>query len=384
LLVPPPAIINPAAISPWPMWVVVDRRHVPIRWTDAMWPEREQPLHRIGCMAKPQSSELVPLASDTRTLSQEHRDLCKLYESSIEQYDLFRAAMEDLITRLLREKDIYATAESRAKEPQSLEKKLTRKQYRSLDEIPDLAGVRIIVRYLNDVDRAVEILQSEFTVRELVRHSDSHPDETFGYLSDHVIVELSAERGRLNGWSGYSDFVCEVQVRTIVQHAWASISHSLDYKSDEEVPRAARRDLFRVAALLETGDMMFDHYRLAVQDLRASYATFDDWRRLPVDVESLKSQWKRLPMSRFITAERRIEPEITDDYLSPIAQGCKHLKIRELGGLAKFLEEVDLDMALETLKDNMYGDTENNESYALFMILYSDERTRDYDIVYES
>ena len=248
-------------------------------------------------------SDLGHLVDDTRQLSREHRELCERYQDSFPQYDSFRASIENLIVQLLREEGIYANTESRAKNTTSLENKLHRKQYHSLEEIPDLAGVRVIVRYLSDVKAAVNLLDTEFAVQESSPHWYSSPD-AFGYVSHHVVVKLSPERRALREWSRYSDFICEVQIRTILQHAWASISHSLDYKSEEEVPTPVRRDLFRVAALLESGDEMFERYHLAVQNLRVSYARSDDWRNLPVDVESLQAWWNKFSLSRFVDPVR--------------------------------------------------------------------------------
>ena len=324
-------------------------------------------------MEAPEGSDLKKLVTGTEPLSDEHRALCELYRSSFSQYELFRASIETLIVHLLREEDIYATTESRAKDPASLENKLRRKQYHSLGEIPDLAGVRIVVRYLSDVKRAVKLLESEFTVQESFPHWFASPD-AFGYVSHHLVVKLSAERQSLREWSRYSDLICEVQIRTILQHAWGSISHSLDYKSEEDVPTAVRRDLFRVAALLESGDEMFDRYRTAVFNLRESYASSDDWRKLPIDFESLQTQWDKLPVSRFVSAgDGRIEPGISDSELLRIVRCCKFLEINKLGELAEFLEEVDVDSTLADIGGWIKASVVK-ESFAIFAALYFDGR----------
>jgi ppGpp synthetase/RelA/SpoT-type nucleotidyltranferase len=277
---------------------------------------------------------------------------------------------------LLREEGIYATTESRAKDPGSLENKLHRKQYSSLKEIPDLAGVRIIVRYLSDVQRTVELLGSEFTIPESFPHRYSSPD-AFGYVSHHVVVKLSAERRGLREWNRYGDLACEVQIRTILQHAWASISHSLDYKSEEEVPTAVRRDLFRVAALLESGDEMFERYHLAVQNLRVSYAHSEDWRKLPVDAESLRTHWDRFPISRLIRAidgDPQAKPSTLDGNLLRVVRCCKILELHTLGELVNYLDEVDQDSIVERLGKQERRDSPLLVSFALFIAIFLDRR----------
>jgi ppGpp synthetase/RelA/SpoT-type nucleotidyltranferase len=330
-----------------------------------------------------EGSDLDQLVAGTKSPSPEHRQLCELYRSSFSQYDHFRNSIQILIGNLLRDEKIYATTESRAKDPDSLERKLQRKKYRSLEEIPDLAGVRIIVRYLSDVSRAVELLDSEFDVRESVPHLYGEPN-AFGYLSHHLVVNISDDRRRLREWKPYGDFVCEVQVRTILQHAWASISHSLDYKSEEDVPAAVRRDLFKVAALLESADDIFERYRLAVHNLRNSYAKSDDWRQLPIDVESLATHWDKLPISRFVSAaslQRKIDPE--DAVLPFIVRCCELLKIDNLGRLTEYLEQLDYNTGLNRI-NTLNDETRKDFRIVLFRILMTDERvkhTKDRDYI---
>src|SRR5262249_35558160 len=150
-----------------------------------------------------------------------------------------------------------ATVESRTKELDSLEKKLRRKpDYETLSMIPDLAGIRIVVRYLSDIPKVTELVTGEFELLEISPHMYTSP-EVFGYSSHHVVIRLKDPRCHLREWRAWEGLLCEVQVRTILQHAWASISHSLDYRHEEDMPAPVRRDLFKVAALLESGDDIF-------------------------------------------------------------------------------------------------------------------------------
>ena len=335
-------------------------------------------------MGVPDGSDLKQFVTDGRSLSQEDVSFCELYRGSFSNYDLFRTSIENLVVQLLREEGISATTESRAKDPRSLESKLRRKQYSYLKEIPDLAGVRIIVRYLSDVQRTVELLDSEFTIQESFPHRYSSPD-AFGYVSHHVVVKLSGERRGLREWNRYGDLACEVQVRTILQHAWASISHSLDYKSEEEVPMAVRRDLFRVAALLESGDEMFERYHLAVQNLRVSYAHSENWRKLPVDAESLRTHWDRFPISRLIRAidgDLQTKPSTSDGNLLRVVRCCKILELQTLGELVNYLDEVDQDSIVENVERQERRDRPLPVSSALLIALLRDRRiTGDVELV---
>src|SRR5262249_18923189 len=85
---------------------------------------------------------------------------------------------------------------------------------------------------------------------------DLEVDE-FGYRSFHLVCTLSAARRSLAEWSKYRDLCVEIQVRSVLQHAWAAISHKIDYKTVSQAPTELRRGLFRLSALLELADDQF-------------------------------------------------------------------------------------------------------------------------------
>src|SRR5262249_19774054 len=60
----------------------------------------------------------------------------------------------------------------------------------------------------------------------------------------------------------YRDLVAEIQVRTVLQHAWAEIQHDIQYKSVTTIPVAIRRRFMALAGLLEIADREFQ----AIQD----------------------------------------------------------------------------------------------------------------------
>jgi ppGpp synthetase/RelA/SpoT-type nucleotidyltranferase len=217
----------------------------------------------------------------------------RVYETQRTSYQEFGDAIRSLVSQLCHDEDIVTDSVTcRIKKTASLIEKLQREErYLSLDDLTDKVGIRVVTRYLKDVDRVCEVLSSEFRLLEDVTHG-SESVESFGYASRHLILRISDSRKHLREWKRFADVVVEVQVRSILQHAWASISHGLDYKSSADVPKDVRRRLFRVAALLETGDELFDAFREQVDSLKDSYrgdVARDDWRQLPVDFESMRA-----------------------------------------------------------------------------------------------
>ena len=191
------------------------------------------------------------------------------YEADRPRYEQFAEKLAGLIKELLTGKNIrFQAVESRAKTVESVRAKTGRpeKGYANpLEEITDLAGIRVVLYYVDDVDRVCELVDNEFSVDE-VRSVDKRTElevDQFGYLSVHKIVKLHPKRRSLAEWEAFKDLRAEVQIRTVLQHAWAAISHTLQYKREADIPAQYRRKLVRLASLLELADEEFGELRKA-------------------------------------------------------------------------------------------------------------------------
>ena len=206
----------------------------------------------------------------------------------IEQYhqdrELF-VQLGDIVSGMLKkalsdsEMDIMAV-EHRIKEEQSLEGKLELKgeKYKTLDDITDILGARIICFFSDDVDKVASLVEGMFNIDwgNSVNKRNSLTPDSFGYLSLHYICRLPKD-------SKYSKELknkrFEIQIRSTLQHTWAEISHSLGYKSEFGVPKKITREMSRVAGLLEIADDQFISIR-------------DDIHRYGEEVEQLLQQGK--------------------------------------------------------------------------------------------
>lgn len=132
-----------------------------------------------------------------------------------------------------------------------------------LNDITDLAGVRVITFFPRTLDAVDRTIQSQF---EVLEKSDTTQilieEEKFGYGSIHYLVRLEENRTALPEYSRFKDFVAEIQVRTILQHAWAEIEHDIQYKSVDIIPVSIHRRFMSLAGMLEIADREFQ----AIQD----------------------------------------------------------------------------------------------------------------------
>jgi ppGpp synthetase/RelA/SpoT-type nucleotidyltranferase len=208
---------------------------------------------------------------------------CKLdYEAKLPLYEIMGNKFKELLEELLKNEDIKsASVTKRIKTPKSFLEKITRsdKNYKDpLNEVTDLCGLRITVRTLSDVKNVGELLKKEFIldVENSISKLDEMKADQFGYLSEHYVVELKTARGKLPEWKNFKKLKAEIQVRTFLQHAWAEVQHSLDYKNTQDIPKELRRKLFRLSALFELADeelnqisddayKLFKHYEKNIQ-----------------------------------------------------------------------------------------------------------------------
>ena len=170
----------------------------------------------------------------------------------------------------------------RPKDRESLIRKLARpdRSYTDLWSLTDLLGVRVITYFADGVDRVGAIVEAKLPVDFQNSTDKRRRDATdFGYRSLHYVCRL---RGSLPERACF-----ELQVRTVLEHAWAEIEHDLGYKATEEIPLAVRRRLNRLAGLLELADQEFGAIRSDLDDYARSLPKRIETAGVPLDGLSL-------------------------------------------------------------------------------------------------
>ena len=231
---------------------------------------------------------------------------------------------------------LVAAIEYRVKAEDSLAGKLELKggKYKSLADITDIIGLRVITFYTDDVDKVASAVERLFTVDwdNSVDKRKIHEIDSFGYLSLHYICSMEGFPYRF-----------EIQMRTVLQHAWANMNHDTGYKSGVEVPKVYLRNLSRLAGMLELVDEQFSlirseltDYRRRVRALVAS-GNLDD---APLDGDTFRSF---LDLKPFDALNRRIasvnQAEIQDVPLMPFLAVFKMLECHTLGDVSKMIKE---------------------------------------------
>lgn len=130
-------------------------------------------------------------------------------------------------------------------------------------QVTDFVGLRVTVPLVTEVPPVSRLLDELFVV---VEESDTRPGvqaDVPGYQSRHLLVRMRPEVLADPDFRDLGDPVVEIQVRTILQHAWAALQHDLMYKTEREPTDAVRRRLVSLAGLLELAEREFVMVRQA-------------------------------------------------------------------------------------------------------------------------
>jgi len=172
------------------------------------------------------------------------------------------------VAELLEQHGLHATVKQRVKSFESLSEKrsfLLRDAKPGQQEIKDLLGMRIVVPFQEDVEEAVSLLLRRYNTGEIERKSEKLTFREFAYDSVHVELPVHGELVLPPGCCE----VIEVQVRTILQDAWAEVEHELIYKNHFRFPNneTIRKKLAAVNASLSLADMIFQEIRDAQKEM---------------------------------------------------------------------------------------------------------------------
>lgn len=185
------------------------------------------------------------------------------YDNLVIKYRLIEDIVNEKLSNELARSNIkIVQMPYRIKTWESIEDKWTRKadKYLNVSEITDLLGFRVICYFSSQVDEAAEIIRDIFDVDKAMSCDKRTmiPPNSFGYISLHIICSLRNDGSVPAELTGLK---FEIQLKSILQHAWAEIEHDLGYKSTLEIPRDMRREFARIAGLLEIADEAFDKIR---------------------------------------------------------------------------------------------------------------------------
>ncbi|GHV35380.1 hypothetical protein FACS1894187_07980 [Synergistales bacterium] len=185
------------------------------------------------------------------------------YVEKYSLYEEYSARIRNLIQDLVDREDIEPCGvEGWAKAPAELVKSLSfnyEGDDLDLAAAVDLVTVRVLLRFPEDVYVVEDIIRKEFNVNmgRSVPSEGLDDPYRFGYPSVFYVLSLSDARSELREWKKYEGLCFTLELRTVLQDAWATISPSVNLSVDSVSEKKLKRKLVRLAALLEEADEGF-------------------------------------------------------------------------------------------------------------------------------
>lgn len=270
------------------------------------------------------------------------------YHQMMGSFEKIQQIVEKVLKDGLKENALLVTAvESRIKTEDSLVGKLELKgrKYKSLQDITDIVGARVIAFFTDDVDKIAAIVENHFDIDwdNSVDKRRMHDLDSFGYMSLHYVCRIPESLYKDPEHPEVNTYRCEIQLRTTLQHMWANMSHNTGYKSGVEVPKEYLRSLNSLAGMMELADNEFSRLRTAINDYRRQVSAlmmdrkFDE---VSLNEETFRSYLKLNPFDKLnhkIAAVNQAEIHIAS--LMPYLVVLQDFGFKTLGDVDHLIRE---------------------------------------------
>lgn len=217
-------------------------------------------------------------------------DCASWYDRNRADFDQFCNEIENIIKRVLKaERITVQSISARVKDKKSFIEKCKKEKYTNPQtEIMDIVGIRIIAYITSDVRRICDVIEREFQIdiANSINKADVMEENQVGYLSVHYIAKLNDARAALREYAQFKNHVCEIQIRTLLQHAWAEIEHDRSYKFSGVLPKEIKRRFYLTAGILEMVDKEFQDISDDIKKYSDQVKEMTNKGELDIDINS--------------------------------------------------------------------------------------------------
>lgn len=266
------------------------------------------------------------------------------YRDNLPVYNRIKDIALDSIQKCLADNGIIVTGlEGRIKTEKSLTGKLELKgyKYRTVEDITDIVGLRIITFFSDEVDIISALAEKLFDIdwENSVDKRKMLEIDRFGYMSLHYICRLPKSICDDPSTPQLNTLRFELQMRTALQHVWANMQHDTGYKSDVEIPIHHQRSLNRLAGILELADEQFSRIRKEINDYRRnvqSLVASGNFDEVPLNGDTFRSYSELQPFKRLVDKIATInQAEIYDDSIMPYYKVLLQMGMKTIGDIER-------------------------------------------------
>ncbi|MCX5800578.1 MAG: RyR domain-containing protein [Candidatus Eisenbacteria bacterium] len=206
------------------------------------------------------------------------------YKSIHGRYQKYANMLQVVLEKAAKKYAPLAIVQTRPKSVASFGEKIQRKKnkYRDpVNQITDLCGARVILPTLAEVRAVCEFIERHFDIdwENTIDVAQRLKPAEFGYRSVHYVVRLRPgvfPTGDVDVEIPEETLglKAEIQVKTILEHAWAVFTHDRAYKGAFKIPEKWQRELSALAGMLEQTDNSFARIQSALQRYSATYGAY--------------------------------------------------------------------------------------------------------------
>ena len=274
------------------------------------------------------------------------------YRERLPILERLKKTVLDILSKRLKDNHIMITAlEARIKTEKSLTGKLELKgyKYRTLDDITDILGIRIITFFSDEVDVISALVERLFEVDwdNSVDKRKMLAIDRFGYLSLHYICRLPASLCNDPECPQLNQIRFELQMRSALQHVWANMQHDMGYKTEVEIPAEYQRSMNRLAGILELADEQFSRIRKDINDYRRkvkSLVASGNFDEVPLNGDSFRDYCDLKPFAHLADKIATInQAEIYYDSLMPYYNVLTRMGMKTIGDIERMRTELGLN-----------------------------------------
>ena len=195
------------------------------------------------------SNQLVPI----NVKEQEFQKIMRIYEMAMVQV---RDDLEDIKDNLCNsyQYDVINNINCRIKTPDSIIKKMKRKQYdlnykNLIENVDDIAGIRVVCPFKSDIPKVVKILEENPNLEILQKKDYITKPKKSGYSGYHIIAQTPVNIG-----DAFANVKTEIQIKTMAMDFWSSTEHKLKYKAKNKLSKADSKKMVRYAKIINKMD----------------------------------------------------------------------------------------------------------------------------------
>lgn len=232
------------------------------------------------------------------------KEQVKKYKYVYKRYEEYSKILQQVLEEAARKYAPLAIVNVRTKSISSFAEKTKRKltpRRDPVNEFTDLCGGRVTTTTPSEVEAICKFIENHFDIdwENSIDVSQRHKPSEFGYRSVHYIVsfkkgvfptkDINVSIPKVLFPDKQSQMKAEIQVRTLLEHAWAVFAHDRTYKGSFRIPDKWQREMAAVAALLEEADKSLERIQTGLRTYASNYKGYMTEEQIKEEIEMLES-----------------------------------------------------------------------------------------------